>query len=161
NLLMLASYADGRAENFWRPLLWSKEEYSTKANAFVARRAIAPAHAPPAPREFTETLQALLARMHQLSVSDIPEPYFASVKDWTADPYGGGLHFWLPKIKVWETMPPVRQPIAQAPVYICGEAYANQQGWVEGALTSAEHVLQDHFKLSWPSWLPADYYLGP
>ena len=83
------------------------------------------------------------------------------MKDWSADPYGGGWHFWLPRVKVWETIARVRQPIPRVPVYICGEAYANQQGWVEGALTSAEHVLEDHFGLRRPSWLPADYYIGP
>jgi hypothetical protein len=24
-----------------------------------------------------------------------------------------------------------------------------------------EHVRQDHFKLTWPAWLPSDYYIGP
>jgi monoamine oxidase len=160
NSLMLATYADGRTESFWRPLLWEKQEYPMKTNAFVSSL-VTPKHAPRAPAHFTETLQMLLAQMHQLQASDIPEPYFPSVKDWAADPYGGGWHFWRPTVKVWETLPRVRQPIAEASLYICGEAYANQQGWVEGALTSAEHVLQDHFKLKWPNWLPTDYYIGP
>ena len=78
------------------------------------------------------------------------------------DPYGGGWHFWRPGIKVWETLPCVRQPIASMPVHICGESYTNQQGWVEGALTSAEHVVQKYFKLRTPAWLqPQDYFMGP
>jgi hypothetical protein len=48
------------------------------------------------------------------------------------------------------------------PVHICGESYTNQQGWVEGALTSAEHVVQKYFKLQKPAWLqPQDYFIGP
>jgi len=47
-------------------------------------------------------------------------------------------------------------------VHICGESYANQQGWVEGALTSAEHVVQRYFNLPTPPWLgPQDYFIGP
>ncbi len=36
---------------------------------------------------------------------------------------------------------------------ICGEAYSNQQGWVEGALETAEIMLQDYFSLDKPDWL--------
>ena len=134
NSLMLATYADGRTESFWNAI----------------------------PNDlFINTLQALIAEMHQVPLDEIPEPYFVRAKDWIADPYGAGWHFWRAGIKVWETLPQVRQPIPQTPMYICGEAYGNQQGWVEGALTSAEHVLQDHFGLSRPAWLPSDYYIGP
>jgi hypothetical protein len=35
------------------------------------------------------------------------------------------------------------------------------QGWAEGALQTAEHVLQDHLGLPRPTWLPADAWLGP
>jgi monoamine oxidase len=160
--LLLATYADGRAENFWRPLLWEKADFPMQAMRFKSGTAVNPEHMQSAPRAFTDTLHALLAQMHHLRMAEIPDPVAAPlVKDWSENPYGGGWHFWQPKVKVWETMPRVRQPIPQTPVHICGEAYANQQGWVEGALTSAEHVLQDHFKLSWPSWLPKDYFLGP
>jgi hypothetical protein len=45
-------------------------------------------------------------------------------------------------------------------VHICGEAYSDQQGWVEGALCVAERMLQEHFGLKWPKWLDPNYYLG-
>ena len=45
-------------------------------------------------------------------------------------------------------------------VYIVGEAYSGVHGWVEGALTATEVILQQEFKLTRPDWLPADYYLG-
>jgi hypothetical protein len=54
----------------------------------------------------------------------------------------------------------MRKPMSTENVFICGEAYSAQQGWVEGALCVAEKMLQDHFKLAWPEWLDADYYLG-
>ena len=55
----------------------------------------------------------------------------------------------------------MKRPLGdQYEVYIVGEAYSGMQGWVEGALTATEVVLQQEFKLKWPEWLPADCYLG-
>ncbi|MEO6935158.1 MAG: hypothetical protein ABI171_07420 [Collimonas sp.] len=33
------------------------------------------------------------------------------------------------------------QPLGQQPLYICGEAYSDAQGWVEGALQTADMML--------------------
>ncbi len=152
NSLVLASYADGRAESFWRPLAKGPKLQMQAAYAV-------PADVPGVPAALAETLDDMLAEMHGLQ--ELPPPYWGAYKDWTDDPYGGGWHFWNVGAHAWETIPAIRQPQAAAPVYICGESYTNEQGWVEGALNSAEHVLEDHFQLARPSWLPADYYLGP
>jgi hypothetical protein len=147
NSLLLATYADGRCESFWKPL-WGSPG---KPNPLPL----------PGPADVLMTMQQLLAQMHGIPVSQIPEPYFVAYKDWTEDPYGAGWHFWKPGFHAGEAMPAVRQPNQQYPLYICGEAYGNEQGWAEGALTSAEHVMQDLFGLAWPAWLPTNYYLGP
>ena len=55
-------------------------------------------------------------------------------------------------------MPAITQPRPGLPVYICGEAYSQQQGWVEGALQTAEIMLQSHFGLAPAHW--ADPSLG-
>ena len=39
------------------------------------------------------------------------------------------------------------QPVPEEPVYVCGEAYSHYQGWVEGALATAEDMLQRKFGL--------------
>lgn len=166
--LMLATYADGRTQSFWDGL-YSEEKrlnkYPIKADtAFLGIDAAAAAklQALVAPKDFTLTLQALLAEMHQLPSDQIPEPRLPLVKDWAEDPYGAGWHFWRHGLNVAETLPRLRQPVASVPVHICGESYANQQGWVEGALTSAERMVQTYFNLQTPSWLdPQDYFLGP
>ena len=44
----------------------------------------------------------------------------------------------------------ILQPVADVPVFICGEAYSHQQGWVEGALATAENMLQRHLGLGPP-----------
>jgi hypothetical protein len=45
-------------------------------------------------------------------------------------------------------------------IHICGEAYSELQGWIEGAFCEAEKILEHYFDLNRPSWLDKDYYLG-
>ncbi|MEG5048411.1 FAD-dependent oxidoreductase [Microcoleus sp. B4-C1] len=94
------------------------------------------------------------------SRDDIPNPYISYYKDWSEDPFGGGYHAWKTKIDVQGVMEYMRQPMEEDAIHICGEAYSDQQGWVEGALCVAEKMLQDHFSMKRPEWLPSDYYLG-
>jgi hypothetical protein len=46
-------------------------------------------------------------------------------------------------------------------VYVCGESYALDQGWVEGAVNTAERVLETYFDLDRPGWVAGDYSFGP
>jgi hypothetical protein len=39
-------------------------------------------------------------------------------------------------------MPRVAQPLPGVPLYVCGEAYSCSQGWVEGALETAEEIVR-------------------
>jgi monoamine oxidase len=54
----------------------------------------------------------------------------------------------------------MRQPDAKERIHICGEAYSDQQGWVEGAFCEAEKMLEEHFHLKRPTWLSKEYYMG-
>jgi monoamine oxidase len=165
--LMLATYADGRTESFWRELYTqtkrSKKFPTDRAKIFadLDPEQSAELEALLMPEDFTLTLQALLAEMHQIPPDRIPNPTLPLVKDWAEDPFGAGWHFWRPTINVAKTLPLLRQPKSSVPVHICGEAYTNQQGWVEGALTSAEQLMQKNFSLPNPTWLDPYYYLGP
>jgi monoamine oxidase len=42
--------------------------------------------------------------------------------------------------------------LPQRPLHVCGEAWSEAQGWVEGALAMTEAMLQQEFKLSAPEW---------
>jgi len=168
NSLMLATYADGRTQSFWNGLYKGphfRTPFRITPNKFFAGISAVRAAGLEqylAPDPFGQMLHALTVEMHQLSADQIPSPLTVYAKDWTEDPYGAAWHFWRHGIKVWEALPRVRQPVASLPVHICGEAYTNQQGWVEGALISAEQVMQKYFQLRTPSWLtPQDYFLGP
>ena len=45
------------------------------------------------------------------------------------------------------------QPVDDFPCFVCGEAFSTNQTWVEGALETAEIVLQKRFGLAAPDWL--------
>ena len=79
-------------------------------------------------------------------------PYAAAYIDWGSDPFGGGVNFWNVGARSWEVdRRRSSSRSADMPVYICGEAYSNGQGWVEGALETAEMVLQQHLGLEAPT----------
>jgi monoamine oxidase len=84
-----------------------------------------------------------------------PNPIDAAYMDWSEDPYGGGVHFWNPGINSAECVLSMTEPMQGFPCYLCGEAYSTEQTWVEGALETAEIVLQKRLGLQKPGWLPA------
>jgi monoamine oxidase len=87
---------------------------------------------------------------------EVPEPYAAASKNWTVDPFGGALNMWRIGVRSESLMPKITRPLPDLPVYVCGEAYSRVQGWVEGALQTAELMLQQHFGLKRPGWLQGD-----
>jgi monoamine oxidase len=105
----------------------------------------------PAPHEAVMEMHRQLKHMHNIQYA--PKPYDAAFMDWSVDPYGGGVHFWERGYRSWEVLHQMTQPVADFPCYICGEAYSTNQTWVEGALQTAEIVLQKHLGLNKPSWI--------
>ncbi len=57
-------------------------------------------------------------------------------------------------------MPYMRRPYPSEHMHIAGEAYSDQQGWVEGALNVAALMLHESFGLTRPDGIPPDYDLG-
>lgn len=154
NALLLASYTDGPLVQFWG-------EYPPSP-ARPAPVAIPQPPRPPdlaAPAAMVAEAQRQLRELHGPAAL-IPEPYVASFQDWGQDPFGGAFHFWQVGARSWEVIPRMRRPIADANLSICGEAWSNGQGWVLGALNTAERMLHERFGLPRPAWLPADIYLG-
>ena len=116
------------------------------------------------PHEFDVTSQMVEAAQKQVceihGLRFVPEPYSAVYHDWSEEPYGAGWHAWKAGFRFWDLMKQVRKPSKNEDVFICGEAYSINQGWVEGALQTADLVLQEHFDMRPPSWLPDDYDFG-
>jgi monoamine oxidase len=105
----------------------------------------------PAPHKMAMEMHRQLMEMH--NIQDAPEPLEAAYMDWSDDPYGGAVHFWNSGYKTWEILQEMTRPVEDFPCFVCGEAYSTNQTWVEGALQTAEIVLQKHFKLDEPKWL--------
>lgn len=159
NSLMMASYHDGSSRNFWIGML-KEEQESADLKFFLPNNQFS-FHSPDLndqrwrqylpPAVIVDELQRQLREIHNLEY--IPDPYDAAYMDWGTDPYGGGYNLWKIHAKSWEIIPKMIQPVPEVPVYICGEAYSEDQGWVEGALQTAELMLQNHFQLYSPEWL--------
>jgi monoamine oxidase len=93
----------------------------------------------PASQELVAEVARQLAVMHGLAFT--PEVCNAAFRDWGDDPFGGGWNSWNIGVKSWEVKKAIVQPSATRDLYICGEAYSDAQGWVEGALQTAEMML--------------------
>lgn len=85
-------------------------------------------------------------------------PVAGGAMDWAVNPFGGGVNFWNAGVDVsevyWDMMQPFGSAADDLPIYVVGEGYSVFQGWVEGALWTAEAVLEDKFGLAAPSWAP-------
>jgi flavin-dependent amine oxidoreductase len=148
--MVMASYSDAHYVDFWKPLQRGEkdppyyqykegpsdplglddEERRTLAAYGASERMVNKAH---------RQLKLLFSEMSG-SPDSIPDPYVALVMDWAEPPFHGGWHSWKVKAKPWEVMPKLTKPLG-VNLYICGEAYSCEQGWAEGALRSAELVL--------------------
>jgi len=164
--LFLGSYNDMQTVTFWQALANSKRAGGIQRPLFVPL-----ATQKTSEEAFSEELISNQATqvmvdeaMNQIRElhgrEDIPMPYVTWYKDWSKDPYGGGYHAWKANYDIEDTMCYMRNPIPEETIYICGEAYSDQQGWVEGAFCVAERMLEDHFGLLRPDWIPTGYYLG-
>ncbi|WP_198316341.1 flavin monoamine oxidase family protein [Cystobacter fuscus] len=161
--ILLASYNDMRTTSFWSVLEstshLSQARFKTRPTRFATREALAEVDSLQASAVMVQEAVSQLRELHG-PTNPVPEPYVSYFKDWTRDPFGGGYHAWKAGVDVKSVMPYMRRPKPDERIHICGEAYSDQQGWIEGAFCVAEKMLQEHFDVSWPSWLDADYYLG-
>jgi len=143
--LAMVGYSSADAIGFW--------------DAFLA-----PAGAPGAPDPQAPPPEMLAEVTRQLSTLHgigVPDPYWALLMDWRGMPFGGASHRWAVGTRSWEVIPRMRRPLPGLGLHICGEAWSDCQGWVEGGLRSAERVLQDELGMQPPEWTGDDAYVGP
>lgn len=93
-----------------------------------------------APRRMVQEVARQLGVIHGLSYT--PEVRNAAFRDWGDDPFGGGWNSWNIGVQSWDVKKRIVQPFDGRPLFICGEAYSDAQGWVEGALQTADMMLQ-------------------
>ncbi|UTW13454.1 FAD-dependent oxidoreductase [Marinobacterium rhizophilum] len=85
----------------------------------------------------------------------VPTPILTSARIWNgstrfnvdaSQEFGYGVHQWAVAADDREVMQYLCEPIEN--IYTCGEAFSDYQGWVEGALRSANLVLEKAFGLA-------------
>lgn len=164
--LLLGSYGDMDSESFWKPLSDESEPFTGRVTPRASAERLSEFNDVLASKVMAAEILAQLKELHGPDVT-IPAPYIALFKDWSVDPFGGGYHAWKACYSIKQVMEFMRKPLQAEDVHVCGEAYSDQQGWVEGAFCVAEKMLQDHFDMPWPDWLipvnpdaPDHYYLG-
>ncbi|HET7062179.1 MAG TPA: FAD-dependent oxidoreductase [Nitrosospira sp.] len=68
------------------------------------------------------------------------------MRDWGKKPFGAAAHGWLPGIMPWKHMEfleafSLDEDSPEMNIHICGEAFSDYQGFIEGSLRSAKRVL--------------------
>jgi hypothetical protein len=147
---ILASYDDEDNTTFWQEL-----ELGAKTERHVPiSQDTQPLEGPrKVPARMVKMLRKMLAEMHYGPNSDysaVPEPLQAAYVDWSLPPFNAGYHEWAPHFDIGDVQRKIRKPSqliegADAEIYIVGEAYSNDQAWVEGAYCTSESVLNDFF----------------
>jgi monoamine oxidase len=151
--MLMASYDDGANIGFWdglrprRHQAWKvHHEVSLPEDPFSGTSGSADSEWSryQASRQMVAEVNRQLGLIHGLAYT--PEVRNAAFRDWGDDPFGGGWNSWNIGVKSPVVKEQIVQPIAGHPLYICGEAYSDAQGWVEGALQTADLML-DKFGL--------------
>ncbi|MFZ5550814.1 MAG: flavin monoamine oxidase family protein [Pseudomonadota bacterium] len=81
------------------------------------------------------------------------------IRDWARAPYGAANHGWQPGVRSWKVMEAFKAfdfGSGARNVHIVGEAYSDYQGFIEGALNSAELALRTIPAPALPPMAPAD-----
>jgi len=147
---MLASYDDETFTSFWQELELGPDEQrhipiSENDQPLRGPRKV--------PAKMVKMLRKQLAEVHFGPNSDysaVPEPKEAAYIDWSLPPFNAGYHAWAAHYDIADVQQKIRKPSqliegADANIFIVGEAYSNDQAWVEGAYCTAESVLNDFF----------------
>lgn len=131
--LLMASYNDTLATSYWEGLA-AGPRFPTQA-----------ANPPPrwveqaASQAMVDEVVRQLALMHGIP---IPTPTGAAYMNWSRDPFGGAFDTWNVGVDAAAVEAKMLRPDPTTSLYICGDAYSSDQGWTEGALATAERVMQ-------------------
>jgi monoamine oxidase len=133
--LLLASYTDTDDVGPWRALAGSPPR--APGGGDIDTLSEWDQH--PATQAQVGQAQRQLALVH--GVDSVPTPVAAAFVDWGVSRLETGWHFWKAGARSSDVMHRILQPVPGTPIFICGEAYSPSQGWIEGALESADQVL--------------------
>lgn len=147
---LLAAYDDEAFTSFWQELELGPDQQrhiplSENTEPLKGPRKV--------PERMLKMVRKQLANIHfgpNADFSAIPEPLDAAFIDWSLPPFNAGYHAWAAHYDIGDVQQKIRKPSQLIPgadvnIFIVGEAYSNDQAWVEGAYCTAESVLNDFF----------------
>ncbi len=143
-------YNDGQDLDYWAGLRHHPDKFQNESHEPGGDLPQDEWREHPAPALMVHEAHRQLLAIHGLEDTPDRRPYAAAYRDWGDDPFGGGANFWPQYVDSRDVSKRIVQPVHGKPVYICGEAYSHAQGWVEGALATAEDMLQNHLGLPPP-----------
>lgn len=82
---------------------------------------------------------------HVVSGRFEPEVSCYGIRDWGRPPYGAAIHAWKPQRNFRAVLARLAEVGISSGVHVCGEAFSDFHGTVEGALRSAVYALQRAF----------------
>jgi len=138
NLAMIMFYTDRPATAFWHSHTQTPHDCAQTGRSPHLKRELALQIAQLLPSQGKDA-QAHLQRVEASILT------FA-IRDWSEPPFGAACHAWAPHIDVPEALNQLkafslRGPSGKKNVHVCGEAYSDYQGFIEGALRTAADVL--------------------
>ncbi|WP_372594878.1 FAD-dependent oxidoreductase, partial [Actinotalea sp.] len=147
----LTIYCDHLNISFWRALQQGGGDlFDSPMQRAVADRGPQTIH--PATEAVVEAAGRLLARL--FDTDEVPRPLLTSARIWSGttrvdagagEQIGYGVHQWGLHADDRAVIEHLVEPLPG--LFTCGEAYSDYQGWVEGALRSADTVLARGFGL--------------
>lgn len=124
----LVSYSDGESADFWRGLGEGNECGWTMADDAIAVE-----------------LHRQVVKIFKPQTKTLPSPVGAITQHWNENGAGASFHLWAAGSRPEISMNTAFRPFEGQKLHICGEAWSMRQGWIEGALETADLVVSRHF----------------
>lgn len=154
---LIMAYTDRPASSFWANYLQSGAQTDAYRGHGPSAGGDAPGSA--SPEEvvpLTGSMEDLFLKKmaHYISENNKPDGIkprdilWYGIRDWGRAPFSGAAHLWRPERKYWVVMRRLAETEvldshgeAVGSVHVCGEAYSDYHGFIEGSLRSAVYVL--------------------
>jgi hypothetical protein len=137
-LIML--YTDRPASSYWANYLKTGEQTDVARSDAISDEQRLP------PNKTDRLLRKIIQYLNENNVPNLnrDDIVWWGIRDWGREPFGGANHVWRPERKYWVVMAllaDMTEPKTKARMHICGEAYSDYHGFIEGSLRSAVYTL--------------------
>jgi hypothetical protein len=136
---MIMFYTDRPATAYWHPYIETPHTKAQIGRTLPLKHELALQVAQLLPRGKADEV-AHLQRVER-SILEF------AIRDWSEPPFSAACHAWAPQMNVPDALNRLKAFGLKGDekadnVHVCGEAYSDYQGFIEGALRSANNVLQ-------------------